>query len=181
MALTRKMLKEMGLTAQQVDGIIAAHIESLDGAKAAAQAEQAALSARLTQQATDAAAQLAEVRSAFDDYRRQVTRKEKSALLTAALVDAGANPAAAPLMASTADLDAMEIADGQLSRLPETVDGLRAAWRGLFCEEAVSPLPAVDPYLAAPAVLTRQDVAAMSPEDVNRNWSAVSAALRDQL
>ncbi|MBR4082528.1 MAG: hypothetical protein IKK21_12155 [Clostridia bacterium] len=181
MALTRKFLKNMGLTAQQVDEIIAAHLESLDGAKSAAQAEQATLAARLQQQETDAAARLAEVQSAFDGYRRDVSRREKSALLVAALVDAGANPAAAPLMAQSVDLDALEIADGQLSRLPETVDGLRAAWRGLFCEEAVSPLPAVDPYLAAPAVLTRQDVAAMSPEDVNRHWSAVSAALRDQL
>ena len=169
MALTRKFLKNMGLTAQQVDEIIAAHLESLDGAKSAAQAEQATLAARLQQQETDAAARLAEVQSAFDGYRRDVSRREKSALLVAAL------------MAQSVDLDALEIADGQLSRLPETVDGLRAAWRGLFCEEAVSPLPAVDPYLAAPAVLTRQDVAAMSPEDVNRHWSAVSAALRDQL
>ena len=36
MALTRKALRDMGLTAQQVDEIIAAHMDSIDAVKSAA-------------------------------------------------------------------------------------------------------------------------------------------------
>lgn len=181
MALTRKMLRAMGLNADQVDEVIAAHLESLDGAKSAAAQEVSQLTDRLRQQEEGASARLAEVTSAFDDYRRQVTRREKQALLLTALLDAGANPAAAPLMAQSMDPDALEIADGTLSRLPETVEDLRTRWSGLFAVTSTEPLPAIDPYHTAPAVLTRGDIETMSPEDVNRHWSAVSAALRNHM
>ena len=181
MTLTRKLLKSMGLAAAQVDEIIAAHVDSVDAVKASAAAESTALAQELATAKSAAAAELSALQSRFDAFRAQTLRAQKAALLTDALVAAGANPAAAPLMAGSVDLDALEMADGALTRTDETVSDLRARWSDLFARESVQPLPALDPHHAAPAVLTRRDVEAMSMEDINRHWSAVSTALREHM
>lgn len=177
MALTRKMLRDMGLEPAQVSEIIAAHLDSLDAAKATAAAESAALNDQLT--AAQAEAQQAQDNLAA--YQAEVTRKDKVALLRQALIDAGANPAAAPLMAASVDLDALALENGALVSVSETIDALKSSWAELFTSQSVQPLPHLNPQVNGPAVLTRQDIDAMSLEDINRHWSAVSSALRDQL
>lgn len=103
MALTRKLLKGMGLTDEQVDTIIEAHTETVDGLKdKARQNEEAAKKLPDVQKELDdlkAAGdggykdKYEKEKKAFDDYKTEVAGKElvgkKTAALDALLKKAG--------------------------------------------------------------------------------------------
>ena len=180
MALTRKALRDMGLTAQQVDEIIAAHMDSIDAVKSAAATEAAELRSQLEALRSSSQEEQRALQAAFDDFRTQTTRKEKHALLLDALLAAGAHPAAAPLLASTAPLDAMALENGALSGAEEAISSLKNQWAGLFAQETTQPLPALNPPGRAHAILTKKDLESMSIEDINAHWGMVSGVLGQQ-
>ena len=180
MALTRKQLREMGLTAQQVDEIISAHIETVEAAKTSLTDESNDLRARLEALRTSSQQEKDELQAAIDEFRAAATRKEKLALMTEALIAAGANPAAAPLLASTCPLDALTIVGGALMGAAEAADDLKSRWADLFTARTAEALPTLDPLGRKTGPLTRKDVEAMTEEDINRHWAQVSGLLQKQ-
>ena len=180
MALTRKALRDMGLTAQQVDEIIAAHMDSIDAVKSAAATEAAELRTQLEALRSSSQEEQRALQAAFDDFRTQTTRKEKHALLLDALLAAGAHPAAAPLLASSVPLDEMTLQEGALSGAEEAISSLKNQWAGLFAQETTQPLPTLNPPGRAHAILTKTDLESMSIEDINALWGLVSGVLGQQ-
>lgn len=95
MALTRKLLKSLGLEEAQIETIIDAHTETVDGLKETIKTAQteAAKVEGLTKQLDDAndklakAGDAAKVQKEFDDFKAKVAG-EKKAAKTAADVDA---------------------------------------------------------------------------------------------
>lgn len=89
MALTRKMLKGMGLTEEQVDTIVDAHTETVDGLKdKLSQAEEKAKTADALQQQLDGLkdpsgetykAKAERLEKEFSDYKADVTAKASKA------------------------------------------------------------------------------------------------------
>ena len=94
MALTRKMLKGMGLTEEQADTIIEAHTEVTDGLKDRLKTAEEKLSSLGDVQkeldslkakgGTDYEAKYREAKKALDDYKAEVTAKETKAAREAA-------------------------------------------------------------------------------------------------
>lgn len=180
MALTRKQLRDMGLTAQQVDEIIAAHIDSVEAAKTALAEESNELRAQLEGLRTSSQQEKEALQAAFDGYRAAATRKDKLALMTEALKAAGANPAAAPLLAEHAALDGMNIESGVLTGAAEAVDSMKAQWAELFTAQTTEALPTLDPLGRKTGPLTLKDVEGMTEADINRHWAQVSGLLQKQ-
>ena len=79
MALTRKLLKGMGLSEEQIDSIIDAHADTVDGLKGRIRGLEAAADAPDDWQARHQA-----LKKQFDDYRAEVAGKEQTARLRAA-------------------------------------------------------------------------------------------------
>ena len=155
MPLTREQLEALGLPEEQIGQVLA-----LDGEAAAARDE---LEARL-RSAKERGDRLA---------RRELERSVKEALLLQ-----GAEGWAVPLLMKAIDLDRVEPApdgDGPLD-LSAVLAPVREAYGQLFAREERVGQPVLAPLTASRA-MTREDVLAMSPEDIVGHWDAVKAAL----
>lgn len=78
------------------------------------------------------------------------------------------------------DLSKVTVAeDGSLSGLSEQLEALKKSDGYLFAEEppAGRPLSTGGSHGGGPKAYTREQLAAMSPEEINQNWTDVAAAL----
>lgn len=95
MALTRSMLKSMNLTEEQVNAIIEAHTDTVDGLKKERDTLKAATASvdELTRERDSLREQLqkagdaAKVQAEFDAYKQQIAKEKADALNSADLMD----------------------------------------------------------------------------------------------
>lgn len=159
MTLTRQLLKELDIPDEAAARVLSAY--------------EADMAARQRETET--------LRAAFDEYRAQVDAQrlaaERQGALREALVAAGAEPKAAELLTLAVSLDD-EAWDGVKLRDPAiSLAPTREKYAWLFAEPAVEPTPAVAPPFDARGPLTRDDIARMSEQDINRQWRTVAHAL----
>lgn len=141
MALTRNFLKSMGLTDEQVGGIIEAHVETVDGLK-----QQIAQYKSDAEKLPDVQRQLAEAKEAaknsgdaakiqkdFDDFKAEVaaerTKAAKEAALRKAAKDAGLTDAGITKAVKYAAWDKIELTDkGEPKDAAALMKSLKEEW-----------------------------------------------------
>ena len=175
MSLTRKLLKELELNEDAVERIIAAHVETVDALR---QERDAALSQSEAQLAEAASAQ-----EALAAYRAHTEQQQQAAArrmaLASALAEHGANPQATELLLDAITLPEESWDGAKLLDAAATMQSCRAKYPGLFASRSSIPITRVAPPLSGGGALTHADVKRMSVSDINRNWSAVQKALRE--
>ena len=193
MSLTRSLLKELQISPDAAERIIAAHAESIDALRQerdAARGEAAQLEsiraalAEMTQ-ARDEACQAREELSAlggqFDSYRQQVETEKhqqtRHANLRAALQSAGANPHALDLLLLALHPDESAFDGDKITDPDALFTPLKAQYGAFFAQPTRLPTDVVSPPVTAAPPLTKEDVRRMSQEDINRNWSSVCSVL----
>lgn len=148
MAVTRKMLKGMGLTDEQIDTIIEAHTETVDGLKTQIDTYKAdAQKLPGVQKELDdyKAAQdggykekYEKEHSDFDQYKKTVAAKEAAAtverLYRAELTALGITGKRADKIIKATDMTAIKIKDGALEDAKAVQDAIRDDW-GEFIPE----------------------------------------------
>ena len=193
MALTRKLLKGMGLTDEQVDTIIEAHTESTDGLKnQLAQYKTDAEKLPGVQQELDALKAAGDggykekyeaEHSAFETYKTQVETEKTNAVKTAAvskaLKDAGVQrDVFVDLLMSKIDLGKVEIEGDGVKDVAALIDPLKSSYGDCFATIITTGTPPANPPSGGNGVITRDQVKGMSRDEINANWDAVQAALR---
>lgn len=142
MALTRKSLKAMGLTDEQVDSIIEMHTETVDGLKAyRADAEKLpGVQAELDQAKNDLAEKSKDgweekhdaLRKEFEDYKADQTAKEtkaaKEAAYRALLKEVGVAEKRIDTILRVTDLDKIELEDGKVKGADEVKSTIKTEW-----------------------------------------------------
>lgn len=142
MALTRKMLKAMGIEEEKIDEIIDAHTETVNALKDQAKQDKDA-AARLEavqKELDDLKAQgdggykdkYEKEHAAFEDYKSQTAQKELRAtaerLFRAELTGVGITGKRADAIVRATDLTAIKVKDGALEDAKAVQDGIRADW-----------------------------------------------------
>lgn len=150
MALTRKMLRAMGIEDEKADEIIEAHAETVDALKAKAQeaGDGAGKAEELAKQVEQLKADLAkaqekgdpdgfkskyeEEHKAFEDYKAQVAAKDadrtKRSLYRKLLAKAGVDPKRLDAVMRVADLSKVEVKDGAIQGADELERGIKSDW-----------------------------------------------------
>lgn len=150
MALTRKMLRAMGIEDEKADEIIEAHAETVDALKQkAADAGRGGEEAEgLRKQVEQLKADLAkaqergdpdgfkskyeEEHKAFEGYKAQVAAKDadrtKRSLYRKLLVKAGVGPKRLDAVMRVADLSKVEVKDGAIQGADELEKGIKSDW-----------------------------------------------------
>ena len=193
MALTRSLLRELNLEDSVIEQIIQAHSETVTALKAeidAARADASALTevtaerdmlleqvALLSVQQADAQQLQAEFEAWKAREQQSVTDAEKQQLIRQALLDAGANEKAVALLAREIDPESLVIVGGALQNAEEIIAPVREKYAAFFAKPVRLPASVIQPPASLHGALTRQDVAAMSAEEINANWDAVRAVL----
>ncbi|MBQ8654394.1 MAG: hypothetical protein IJ507_05585 [Clostridia bacterium] len=183
MSLTRRQLREMELTSEQIEQIILSHAETVEALKAeAASAREEAHQLREQLDMQSSAMEDAQtVQAAFDAYKAQIEATQslqtKQQLIRTALMEAGANEQAAELLLGAVDPQKAEVEDGRLLNADALLDSVRQKHAAFFSEPARIPLPVLQPPASLYGALTKEDVSRMSAEEINRNWHAVRSVL----
>lgn len=190
MSLTRRLLKELELTDDAVERIIAAHADTVDALKQErdaalirAQQTEASLQERdeLRTLADTRLAEASAAREELDAYRtRTEARRQQEARRTAlaeALAGLGANPQAIPLLLDAVKLPEECWAGDALADPSAALHPVRTQYGAFFTARSPIPVTQVRPPVSAGGLLTHEDIRRMSEGDINRNWSAVSTAL----
>lgn len=189
MALTRKMLKSMGLEEAQIETIIEAHTETTDGLKESLKTAQneAAKVEGLTQQLNEAndklskAGDATKVQKAFDDYKAGVEAEKKTAKTAAdvqeLLKEAGISRES--FRAAVAkSFDAAKIAyadDGSISNRAELVQGIKTDFADFVATTTSAGTPPVAPPSGKSGSMTKEEILAI------KDTTKRQAAIRDNL
>lgn len=146
MALTRKMLKAMGIEDEKIEQIVEAHAETVDALKgerdqAVAEAGEAV---KLREQLDEARADLEaasrdgfkakyeEEHAAFEAFKSDVEQERaesaKSALYRELLREAGVDEKRVDSVLRVADLSAVEVRDGEIVDRDKALEGVKSEW-----------------------------------------------------
>lgn len=141
MALSRAMLKSMGLTEEQVSAIVEANSESLEGLKAErdkykADAEKLPEVQKELKEAQDAAKKsgdAAKIQKDFDDYKAEVqareTKSKKESALRKVAKDAGLTDAGIAKAVKYQDFTKIELDDnGEIKDAKDLMKSLKEEW-----------------------------------------------------
>ncbi|WP_337379208.1 Clp protease N-terminal domain-containing protein [Parolsenella catena] len=161
MALTRKMLKAMGIEDEKVDQIIEEHVESVDGLKAerdryragAEEAEGLRKQLEEAKAAGEGAGEYEEKYKAkckeFDDYKAKVdgeaAEREKRGLYRKLLEDAGIDPKRVDTVLKVSDLSKVSVKDGAIEGAEGIADGIKTEWADFIATTSTKGAPVPTP------------------------------------
>lgn len=141
MALTRSYLKSMGLTDEQVSGIIEAHTDTVDGLKKeidrykadAQKLPEVQAELEKAKEAAKNSGDAAKIQKAFDDYKAEVEAKESAAAKKAAYEkvakDAGLTEAGIAKAVKYANWDSVELDEkGNIKDAKALIKNLKEEW-----------------------------------------------------
>ena len=197
MALTRKLLKGMGLTDEQVDTIIEAHTDTVDGLKAdvskyKADAEKLP---SVQKQLDDLKAagdggyqeKYEKEHKAFEDFKANVTAKERKAAKEKAVRAyfeskniTGANLDLA-MRGCGEEMAALEL-DGEKIKDTKDLDALvDGTYKGLVSSTQLKGANPANPPANPPAKsYTTAEIKNMSAAEINANWDSIKASLNQK-
>ena len=197
MALTRKLLKGMGLTDEQVDTIIEAHTDTVDGLKAdvSKYKSDAEKLAGVEKELNDLKAigdggykdKYEKEHKAFEDYKADVTAKESKAAKEKAVRAyfeskniTGANLDLA-MRGCGEEMAALEM-DGDKIKDTKSLDALvDGTYKGLVSTTQTKGANPANPPANPPAKnYTTAEIKNMSAAEINANWDSIKASLNQK-
>lgn len=142
MALTRKLLKGMGLTDEQIDTVIEAHTETVDGLKedVSKYKADAGKLATVQKELDDLKAagdggykeKYEKEKKAFEDFKNEQTAKEtkvaKENAYRELLKAAGVNEKRIPAILKVTDLNSVEIEGDKVKDAEKFTESIKADW-----------------------------------------------------
>ena len=197
MALTRKLLKGMGLTDEQVDTIIEAHTDTVDGLKAdvSKYKSDAEKLAGVEKELNDLKAmgdggykeKYEKEHKDFEDYKADVTAKESKAAKEKAVRAyfeskniTGANLDLA-MRGCGEEMAALEM-DGEKIKDTKSLDALvDGTYKGLVSTTQTKGANPANPPANPPAKnYTTAEIKNMSAAQINANWDSIKASLNQK-
>ena len=150
MALTRSMLKGMGLTEEQVSAIIDAHTETVDGLKDSLKAAKAdadklkAVQKELDElkstNGDDYKAKYEKEHSDFDEYKKTVANEkataEKRSLYRDLLRECGVDAKRIDSVMKVADIDAAKVKDGKIENVEDLTKSIKSEWADFIATDS---------------------------------------------
>lgn len=174
MALTRKMLKAMGIEEEKIDQIIEAHTETTDALKgerdaAKAEADKVPDLQQKLQEAAESAGgdeyktKYDQEHENFEAYKAQVeadkAAAEKTSLYRALLLESGVDEKRVDAVLKVTDLESVEVEDGKIKGAEELAEGIKSEWSAFITAEGskgadVANPPQTDPAPKEPSSLS---------------------------
>lgn len=150
MALTRSMLKGMGLTEEQVSAIIDAHTETVDGLKDSLKAAKAdadklkAVQKELddlkANDGDDYKAKYEKEHSDFDEYKKTVANEkataEKRSLYRELLRECGVDAKRIDSVMKVADIEAAKVKDGKIENVEDLTKSIKSEWADFIATDS---------------------------------------------
>ena len=194
MALTRKLLKGMGLTDEQVDTIIEAHTDTVDGLK-----EQVKTYKADAEKLPNVQKELGDLKAAgdggfkekfekehsdFENFKKTIQEKEtkaaKESAAKAFFESKGitGNSLEIAMRGSSAEIAALDL-DGEKIKDSSALDALvNGTFKALVSTTTTKGANIPNPPVTTPnKAYSADDIRKMSPAEINKNWDSIKASL----
>ena len=194
MALTRKLLKGMGLTDEQVDTIIEAHTDTVDGLK-----EQVKTYKADAEKLPNVQKELDDLKAAgdggfkekfekehsdFENFKKTIQEKEtkaaKESAAKAFFESKGitGNSLEIAMRGSSAEIAALDL-DGEKIKDSSALDALvNGTFKALVSTTTTKGANIPNPPVTSPnKAYSADDIRKMSPAEINKNWDSIKASL----
>ena len=194
MALTRKSLKAMGLTDEQVDSIIEMHSETVDGLK-----EQVKTYKADAEKLPNVQKELDSLKAAgdggfkekfekehsdFENFKKTIQEKEtkaaKESAAKAFFESKGitGNSLEIAMRGSSAEIAALDL-DGEKIKDSSALDALvNGTFKALVSTTTTKGANIPNPPVTSPnKAYSADDIRKMSPAEINKNWDSIKASL----
>ena len=194
MALTRKLLKGMGLTDEQVDTIIEAHTDTVDGLK-----EQVKTYKADAEKLPNVQKELDDLKAAGDggweekakdfekkyndlvaENKNKETKAAKESAAKAFFESKGitGNSLEIAMRGSSAEIAALDL-DGEKIKDSSALDALvNGTFKALVSTTTTKGANIPNPPITAPnKAYSADDIRKMSPAEINKNWDSIKASL----
>ena len=194
MALTRKSLKAMGLTDEQVDSIIEMHSETVDGLK-----EQVKTYKADAEKLPNVQKELDDLKAAgdggfkekfekehsdFENFKKTIQEKEtkaaKESAAKAFFESKGitGNSLEIAMRGSSAEIAALDL-DGEKIKDSSALDALvNGTFKALVSTTTTKGANIPNPPITSPnKAYSADDIRKMSPAEINKNWDSIKASL----
>ena len=194
MALTRKSLKAMGLTDEQVDSIIEMHSETVDGLK-----EQVKTYKADAEKLPNVQKELDDLKAAgdggfkekfekehsdFENFKKTIQEKEtkaaKESAAKAFFESKGitGNSLEIAMRGSSAEIAALDL-DGEKIKDSSALDALvNGTFKALVSTTTTKGANIPNPPVTTPnKAYSADDIRKMSPTEINKNWDSIKASL----
>lgn len=194
MALTRKSLKAMGLTDEQVDSIIEMHSETVDGLK-----EQVNTYKADAEKLPNVQKELDDLKAAgdggfkekfekehsdFENFKKTIQEKEtkaaKESAAKAFFESKGitGNSLEIAMRGSSAEIAALDL-DGEKIKDSSALDALvNGTFKALVSTTTTKGANIPNPPVTTPnKAYSADDIRKMSPAEINKNWDSIKASL----
>ena len=194
MALTRKLLKGMGLTDEQVDTIIEAHTDTVDGLK-----EQVKTYKADAEKLPNVQKELDDLKAAgdggfkekfekehsdFENFKKTIQEKEtkaaKESAAKAFFESKGitGNSLEIAMRGSSAEIAALDL-DGEKIKDSSALDALvNGTFKALVSTTTTKGANIPNPPVTTPnKAYSADDIRKMSPAEINKNWDSMKASL----
>lgn len=200
MALTRKMLRAMGIEDEKIDQIIEAHTETVDALKE--QREQYKADA---EKLPDVQKQLDKVtkdleNSGKDTYKvkyealkeehekmisdnaEKEARSAKESAYKELLKSVGISEKRIASIVKVSDIDSVELDDkGAIKDVDKLTESIKTEWSDFIPTTTTQGAQtATPPMTTAQKSYTSADIKKMSVEDINKNWDNIKASLNSK-
>ena len=194
MALTRKSLKAMGLTDEQVDSIIEMHTETVDGLKAdiSKYKGDAEKLPTVQKELDDLKAagdggfkeKFEKEHSDFENFKKTIQEKEtkaaKESAAKAFFESKGitGNSLEIAMRGSSAEIAALDL-DGEKIKDSSALDALvNGTFKALVSTTTTKGANIPNPPITTPnKAYSADDIRKMSPAEINKNWDSIKASL----
>lgn len=194
MALTRKSLKAMGLTDEQVDSIIEMHTDTVDGLKAdiSKYKGDAEKLPTVQKELDDLKAagdggfkeKFEKEHSDFENFKKTIQEKEtkaaKESAAKAFFESKGitGNSLEIAMRGSSAEIAALDI-DGEKIKDSSALDALvNGTFKALVSTTTTKGANIPNPPITTPnKAYSADDIRKMSPAEINKNWDSIKASL----
>lgn len=176
MALTRKMLKAMGIEDDKIEQIIDAHTETVDGLKADVDRYKAGAEAlpgvrkELEKARADLEAGKKEswkvkyeaVKEEFDGYKAEQDKKEsraaKEEAYRALLKEAGVSEKRIDAVLRVSDVDGVELEDGKVKDAAKLTEAIKAEWSDFIVTTQAKGASTAKPIANTGGAMTRDEI-----------------------
>ena len=197
MALTRRSLKAMGIEDEKIDEIIAAHAETVDALKEQrdnykAQADELAE----VQQKLDEANETIKangsdewkvkydaIKEEYENYKSDISAKEtkraKQAAYREVLKAAGVSDKRIDSIVRVSDIDSIELDEsGKIKEAEKLTESIKNEWADFIVSTNTQGANTATPPTTSKKSFSREDIAKMSPDEVNKNWETIKNSLK---
>lgn len=187
MAITRKMLKAMGIEEEKIEQIIEAHTETVEGLKEKAEENAEAVKnlAKVQKELDDAKKDIEAmkkdsfkvkydaIKEEFEEYKNGIEKKEtrnaKEKAYRELLKEAGINEKRIEAVLKVSDVDGVELEEGKIKDAAKLTENIKNEWADFIVKtETKGANPATPPAHSGSGAKTKDEIMAIKDRSERR-------------